>query len=204
MSRRPPPTRWAQGGSQSSSYAAHFAQLIGSGADIDGEARLADALAARNARILDAGAGIGRVAAALAARGHDVVAAEPDPALVTEARRRYPGLEVVQADILELDPAEVGTFDLVVCVGNVMILLAEGTERRVLGVLRSLLGDRGRMLVGFATTAGPGNSRDYPWTEFLDDATAAGLEVQHRFGTYELMPPADDYVVVVLKATAGP
>lgn len=192
-----PPTRWAQGG-QAGSYAAHFARLIESGTDIDGEARLADALAPRNARILDAGAGIGRVAGALAARGHEVVAVEPDPGLVTEARRRYPDLEVLEADILQLDPQEVGTFDLVVCVGNVMILLAEDTERRVLGVLGDLLRQGGRLLLGFATTAGPGNSREYPYEEFVADAEAAGLTVQHRFGTYELDPPARDYVVVVL------
>lgn len=168
--------------------------------DIDGEARLADVLAPRHARILDAGAGIGRVAAALAARGHEVTAADPDPELVAESRRRYPDLSMLEADILALDPAQTGTFDLVVCVGNVMILLAEGTERRVLEVLRSLLAEDGRLLIGFRTTAGPGNSRDYPWAEFAADAATAGLAVQHRFGTYELGPATDDYVVVVLTA----
>ena len=193
-----PTTRWARSG-QSGAYAAHFASLIEQGTDIDGEARLADALAPRGARILDAGAGIGRVAAALARRGHDVTAVEPDPALAAEARR-HPDLTVLQADILQLDPAETGAFDLVVCVGNVMILLAEDTERRVLAAMRRLLGEGGRVLVGFATTAGPGNSREYSWEEFLADATEAGLRVQHHFGTYELAPPSPEYVVAVLAA----
>ena len=87
----PPPTRWARAGSENAGYAATFGGLVADGADVDGEARLADALAPRGARILDVGSGMGRVAAALARRGHDVVAVEPDPALVAaEPRRRTP------------------------------------------------------------------------------------------------------------------
>ena len=60
-------------------YGAHFARLIAEGVDVEGEARLADALAPREARILDAGSGMGRVGAALAARGHHVVGVDFDP-----------------------------------------------------------------------------------------------------------------------------
>ena len=44
-------------------------------------------IASTSARSVDAGAGVGRVAAALAARGHDVTAVEKDPDLVARSRR---------------------------------------------------------------------------------------------------------------------
>ena len=163
------PTRWALAGSGTSGYATRFAELVAQGVDVDGEARLADAVAPRGARILDAGSGMGRVAAALAARGHHVVATEPDPALVAQSRSTYPDLAVLPLDILDL-PDEQGPFDLVVCVGNVMLYLAEGTEVEVLRRFRDLLAPGGRVLVGFHLQA----------------------------GSYELHPANDDYAVWLL------
>ena len=58
----PPPTRWQLAGESAQGYGEHFARLVADGDDIDGEARLADALAPRGARILDVGSGMGRVA----------------------------------------------------------------------------------------------------------------------------------------------
>ena len=62
-------TEWSE--SERAAYATRFARLAAAGQDIDGEARFVDALAERGSRILDAGCGTGRVAAALAVRGHD-------------------------------------------------------------------------------------------------------------------------------------
>ena len=201
MSTEPiPTTRWAAaGGGGAAPYLQRFSDLIASGEDIDGEARLADALAPRNARILDAGAGMGRVANALHTRGHDVLAAEPDPVLVAESRKRWPDLPVVAKDILELDPDSEGTFDLIVVVGNVMVLLAEGTEVRALSTLRRLLRPEGRILVGFHLRGGPVDKREeYVWDEFSADVVAAGLTPQHHFGGYALETPGDDYCVAIL------
>ena len=210
MTAELPPTRWARGGAANAYYGRRFGALVADGEDIDGEARLADALVPRGARVLDAGAGMGRVAAALRDRGHRVVAAEPDPALVEQARRTFPGLEVVQTDILGLTPellAERGlptAYDLVVCVGNVMIFLAEHTERDVLARLAGLLAEGGRVLVGFNPVAGPTTSRAYPPEEFAADAAAAGLRVDLRAGTYELHPPTEEYAVWVLSRAPEP
>jgi len=199
-----PLTRWELAGPGSTGYAARFGALIEQGADIDGEARLADVLVDRGAAILDAGAGIGRVGAALAARGHRVLAAEKDPELLAESRRRYPDLATVAADILELTSARLAAeghpaaYDLIVLVGNVIVLLAPETERRVLVTLRDLLAPAGRILVGFHPANGPAHAREYPYAEFASDVAAAGLRVEHRFGTYLLGAPAEDYVVAVL------
>jgi SAM-dependent methyltransferase len=199
-----PQTRWEQGGAASTGYAARFGELIAQGSDIDGEARLADALIDPGARILDAGSGMGRVGAALAARGHHVTCAEKDGELVAESRRRYPDLPVVQSDLFDLTPdvlAAAGQpteFDLIVCVGNVIVLLAQETERHVLGRLRDLLAPAGRILIGFHHRNGHGNAREYPFEELAEDVAAAGLAVQQRFGTYQLAPANDDYAVVIL------
>jgi SAM-dependent methyltransferase len=194
-----PPTRWELAGDGNRGYGETFAQRVAERADIDGEARLADALVPRRARILDVGSGMGRVSAALLARGHDVVATEPDEALREQSRMTYPDLEVLPHQALHLDPATVGAFDLVLLVGNVMIFLGEDTERDVLERVRDLLAPGGRVLVGFHLFGVKPGSRTYPAEEFVADLTGAGLRVVHRFGSYELHEPVDDYAVWVLE-----
>jgi SAM-dependent methyltransferase len=197
-----PQTRWEL--ADTDGYAERFARLIDDGVDVVGEARLADVLVGRGARILDAGAGMGRIGAELQRRGHTVVAAEKDPALVAAAAERYPDLPMVQTDLLALTPALLeerggADFDLVVLVGNVIVLAAPDTEVRMLSTLRDLLAPTGRILVGFHPVDSPASSaRPYPVEEFIEDAETAGLTVQHRYGTYELGPPSDEYVVAVL------
>ncbi|WP_201776225.1 class I SAM-dependent methyltransferase [Streptacidiphilus melanogenes] len=174
-----------------------FAELIAAGEDVEGEARLADTLLPRGARVLDAGAGMGRVAAALLQRGHRVVAIEPDAVLVRQARETYPGLPIEERDILGLGPDD-GPFDLVVCVGNVMVYLAEGTERVALAAMRDVLAEKGRILVGFHLKGRPPHAREYTVAEFEADLTAVGLRVDLRSGTYQLHPANDDYGVWIL------
>lgn len=193
-----PPTRWELAGEDTVGYGRHFAELIAEGSDIDGEARLADALVPRGARILDVGSGMGRIAAALRARGHRVTATEPDAALREQSGSTYPDLEVLPHEALALERDEVGEFDLIVVVGNVMIFLGEGTERAVLARLRSLLSSGGRMLVGFHLVGVQNGSRAYPAEEFVADVAASGLRVDQRFGTYQLHAPDDEYAVWVL------
>lgn len=200
-----PPTRWAQAGPEAAEgFGRKFADLVASGEDVDGEARLADALLPRGATVLDVGSGMGRVSAALVRRGHRVVAVEPDAALVAQSRRTYPDVDVLHSDVLGLDDALLdgrpGRFDLVVVVGNVMVFLAEGTERRVLSLLRSRLAEGGRLLVGFHLTGAPAHARSYPPDELVADAEAAGLRVDARFGSYELHPPSEEYAVWLLSA----
>ncbi len=211
MSGDLPPTRWErEQGHRESGYARVFEDLLDRGEDVDGEARLADVLAPRHARVLDAGSGMGRVAAALVRRGHDVTAVEKDPDLIARSRRRFPDVPVVEADILGLTPemlAEHGrpsAYDLVVLVGNVLPYLAEETEVRALRTLAGLLVAQGRILVGFHPDRGPRMSRDYPLAEFRGHVARAGLAVQHVFGGYDLAPPGPDYVVAVLTAPPAP
>ncbi len=194
-----PPTRWELAGQGNRFYGEHFAELLADGADVDGEARLADALAGRGSRILEVGSGMGRVAAGLTARGHEVVATEPDPRLRQQSQATYPDLEVLAYQALELP--DLAPFDLIVVVGNVLIYLGEDTERPVLAKLRSLLAPEGRIVAGFSLQGPKSDSRVYPADEFVADATAAGLRVDWRFGSYELHAPNDEYAVWVLSAS---
>jgi SAM-dependent methyltransferase len=157
-------------------------------------------MAPRGARILDVGSGMGRVAESLRRRGHRVVATEPDAALREQSRRTYPDLDVLPHQALGLDPAALDPFDVIVVVGNVMVYVAEGTERAVLARLRELLAKGGRIVVGFHLEGTRSGSRVYPADEFLADAAASGLRIEHRFGSYELHPPDDEYAVWVLTA----
>jgi SAM-dependent methyltransferase len=189
-------------------YGAHFAQLLAEGADIEGEARLADALAPREAWILDAGSGMGRVGAALTHRGHHVVGVDFDPEVIDQSRDTFPELPVVTSRLDELTPSVLATagfptsYDLIVCVGNVMILLAPDTERDALGAMAALLAPEGRMMVGFALSGAPAKaSRSYPAAEFVADAGGVGLRVESRHASYDLAPftDASTYAVHVLR-----
>lgn len=192
------PTRWALAGDENRGYGENFAALLSEGADIAGEARLADALVSRHARILDVGSGMGRIAAALIARGHDVVATEPDASLREQSTAAYADMPVLPHEALALPALE--PFDLIVVVGNVLIYVAEDSERAVLSHLRSLLAPGGRILAGFQLGGNKKGSRVYPADEFVADAAAAGLSIDSRFGSYELHAPHDDYAVWVLSA----
>lgn len=205
-----PPSRWALAGDGTHGYGPRFAELVARGQDVDGEARLVDAIAPRGARILDAGAGMGRVTAALRQRGHEVTGIEPDRELVAQSEQIYPGINLMPLDILETTPEVLSAhgrataYDVVVAVGNVFILLAEDTEQRALTMLRDLLAPGGRMLIGFHLSAGPAGSRSYPPEEFRRDVEAAGLVVDLHAGSYELHPANAEYAVWLLSVAGSP
>ena len=70
--------------------------------------------------------------------------------------------------------------------------------------VRDLLAPQGRALVGFHLRGVKAGSRTYPADEFVADAASAGLRVVHRFGSYELAPPTEEYVVAVLNLPPAP
>jgi SAM-dependent methyltransferase len=195
------PSRWAEmiagDPGHSQRYAERFRELAAAGKDIDGEARLVDAMAPRHARILDAGCGPGRVGGALARLGHEVVGVDADPVLIAAAEADHPEPTWLLADLAELDLPARGIaegFDVIVSAGNVMPYLAPGTRAEVLRRLGLHLRDRGRIVVGF------GAGRDYPFGEFHADVAEAGLVVDVELATWELHPFRDDadFLVAVL------
>jgi len=166
-------------------YIERFRTMAAQGADLDGEARLIDAMAPRGARILDAGCGPGRTGGYLHRAGHVVVGVDLDPALIAAAEEDHPGPTWLVGDLSELDLPARGIpepFDLIVSAGNVMAFLDPATRRAVLSRLGRHLAPDGRAVIGF------GADRDYPFEEFFEDAAAGGLQVQQRFSTWDLRP----------------
>jgi SAM-dependent methyltransferase len=185
-------------------YIERFRAMAAEGADLDGEARLIDAMASRGARILDAGCGPGRTGGYLHRAGHVVVGVDLDPALIAAAEEDHPGPTWLAGDLSELDLPARGIpepFELIVSAGNVMAFLDPATRRTVLARLRSHLAADGRAVVGF------GADRDYPFEAFFEDVEAAGLEVQQRYATWDLRPFDDrsGFLVAVLghRSNAG-
>jgi SAM-dependent methyltransferase len=179
-------------------YVERFRAMARAGDDLAGEARFVDAMSVRGARILDAGCGPGRLGGYLAAAGHQVVGVDVDPALIAAAEQDYPGPQWLVGDLAELDLPERGItepFDIIVSAGNVMAFLAPSTRVQVLGRLRAHLADGGRAAIGF------GAGREYEFTEFLDDAAAAGMVPDLLLSTWDLRPFTDnsDFLVAVLR-----
>lgn len=182
-------------------YVERFRAMAAQGVDLAGEARLLDAMVAPRSRILDAGCGPGRVGAALAARGHEVVGVDVDPELVAAAEADHPGPRWLVGDLTDLDLPSRGCpdpFDAAVLAGNVMAFVAAGTEGEVLGRVAAHVRADGVVVVGFGT------DRGYPLDAFDADAAAAGLVLEHRFATWDLRRWADDadFAVTVFRRPA--
>ena len=193
-------TRWVteHGAGHAQWYIERFRRMAAEGVDLDGEARLLDAMLARGSRVLDAGCGPGRVGAGLAARGHVVVGVDADPELIEAARADHHGPTWLVADLAGLDLAATGErepFDAAVIAGNVMPFLAPGSEAAVLARIAAHLRDDGLVVVGF------GLDRGYALADFDTHSAAAGLLLEHRFATWDLRPWQDDapFAVTVLR-----
>ncbi len=192
-------TETAEGHSQW--YIERFRTMASDGTDLDGEARLVDAMVPRGSRILDAGCGPGRVGAALFARGHEVVGVDADPELLTAAIEDHPGPIWLVSDLAELDLAAVGEgalFDAAVLAGNVIAFVAVGTEVQVLTNIYAHLVPDGFAIVGFHTDR-------YDMAQFDVHLKAAGFTLEHRFATWDLRPWKQDadFAVSVLRKPAG-
>ena len=108
-------------------------------ADDPGDLDLYLALAARaGGPIIELGAGTGRLSVPLAAAGHGVTAVDNDGAMLDRTRRRVRDagpavadrLEIVEADLLELEPAAEPAHRLAFIGLNSLFLLAERDAQR--------------------------------------------------------------------------
>lgn len=204
-----PSTRWEEWvavDDRWEAYSTKFAGYFVDGADMDGEARFVDMLVARASTVLDAGCGPGRVTAGLTARGHRAVGVDKDAGLVSDGHGRYPGLPLHVRDLLTVEPEWLAAqdlpteFDAIVCPGNVMVFVAPGTERDVLGRLGALLRPGGRAVFGFST------DREYTVDGLDADAAAVGWTLEHRFATWHLDPFTADagWAVSVYRSPGEP
>lgn len=180
------PTRWETETEEGRSewYVEHFRGLVEEGADLEGEARLLDAMLPRHSRVLDGGCGQGRTGGALHRRGHTVVGVDADPVLIEAARIDNPGPQWIVADLATLNLSEDGItepFDAAVLAGNVMSFVAAETEADVLQQVFAHLTDSGFLVTGF-------HLEMCDLVTFDHAVTDAGLRLRQRFATWDLKP----------------
>jgi SAM-dependent methyltransferase len=200
---RRPGTRWPQGGG--ADYARRFADLAASGRDLHGEARFCTALVEPGARILDAGCGTGRIAIELVRRGYSCVGLDVDASMLAEAERAAPDIRWVRADLA--DPTVTLTagdpFDLVLCAGNVVPLVASGSEATAVATMARQLRSGGLLVTGFGLDRAhlPPSAARIDLDAFDGWCRAAGLVAVERLATWDGDPwPGDGgYAVSVFR-----
>lgn len=117
---------------------------------------------APGARVLDLGAGTGKLTGTLLALGTDVVAVEPDPAMLTELRRTLPAARALpgNAEAIPLPDGSVDAvlagnalhwFDMAVAGPEIARVLAPGG---ILAGLWNVLDDRVDWVAGLARVSG--------------------------------------------------
>jgi SAM-dependent methyltransferase len=185
-------SRWTDltGGASGADYAARFAALAATGADMHGEATFCASLVPAGSRVLDAGCGTGRVAIRLAELGYDCVGVDLDASMLAVARQAAPELTWIEADLATLVLED--TFDLVVAAGNVIPLMTPGTEPAGISALAAVVRPGGLLVAGFGLDAS-----HLPVPPTVDLASydtwceAAGLTLDHRFATWDAEPYQD-------------
>lgn len=167
--------------------------LQAQGKDINGEARLIDAMVERSARVLDAGCGSGRLGGELAKRGHTVVGVDVDPILIEHAEHDYPEAQWEIGD-LSADEIPEGNFDIAVAAGNVMTFIAVDGREAALRNVFAALRPGGRFVVGF------GEGRGWGFQEFLDLALKVGYRVDFTFASWDMkvFKESSTFMVAVL------
>lgn len=185
--------RWTEltGGQGGEEYARRFEKLAASGHDIHGEAAFCAALLEPGSRILDAGCGTGRVAIRLAELGHHCTGVDVDHSMLAVARRNAPALEWLHGDLARLDTLALEPgFDLVVAAGNVIPLLAPGTEPTVVRQLAAVLRPGGLLVTGMGLDADhlPLPEPTVTLTDFDHWCAGAGLTLRERYATWDGAP----------------
>jgi SAM-dependent methyltransferase len=173
-------------------------------AERHGEADLVtDLLAERDrAIVLDAGCGTGRVAIELARRGATTIGVDRDADLLATARAKAPALQWHEADLVDLATVvDAASVDLAVLAGNIFLFVDPGTEATVLAAVAATVRPGGLVVAGFSLRPG-----GYDVDRLDADAAAVGLQLRHRWSTWDRAPwsPGDDYQVSVHVVGAAP
>jgi SAM-dependent methyltransferase len=148
-------------------------------------------------RVLDLGAGTGKLTATLVAVGADVTAVEPDPAMLTELRRALPDVRALpgSAEAIPLPDASVDAvlagnamhwFDMAVAGPEIARVLVPGG---ILAGLWNVMDDRVDWVAGLARVSGSAaiGPRDTPtgWRANTADAHLPKTGGAVRFGSAE-------------------
>ena len=187
-------SRWQDVSPGGEAFAEKFAKLAASGADVHGEATFVERLAAPGARILDAGCGTGRVAIRLSQQGFHVDGVDVDLSMLSVAQREAPSLTWVRADLSALGPDVPGPYDIIIAAGNVLPLLAAGTEATAIAALSARLAPNGLLVVGFGLDSAHLPLESAPFGLIGYDAwcAEAGLTLRNRYSSWDGDPFDED------------
>ncbi|MFI9366597.1 class I SAM-dependent methyltransferase [Kitasatospora sp. NPDC053057] len=173
--------------------------------------------AAPGPRVLDLGAGTGKLTAGLVVSGAEVVAVEPDPAMLAELRRSEPTVRALSgsAEAIPLPDASVHAvlagnamhwFDMAVAGPEIARVLASGG---VLAGLWNVMDNQVEWVAELARISGPAavGPRDTPasWRAETAGAHLPGTGGEARFGSPEqrLFPHGQRRTADSLVATLG-
>ena len=172
-------------------------------------------------RVLDLGAGTGKLTATLVARGAEVIAVEPDSAMLAELRRSLPAVRALSgsAEAIPLPDASVDAvvagnamhwFDMAVAGPEIARVLAPGG---ILAGLWNVMDDQVEWVAGLARVSGRAaiGPRDTPisWRAETADMHVPKTGVEARFGSpeQELFPHGQrrtaDSLVATIATRAG-
>ncbi|MCC5953886.1 MAG: DUF952 domain-containing protein [Acidimicrobiia bacterium] len=176
-------------------YQARFDALARAGTDVHGEASFVEAFAPTD--VLDAGCGTGRVGIELDRRGIEVVGIDADASMLATARQRAPQVSWVHDDLTCVDLQR--RFDVVVMAGNVPLFTPHDTVGRLVAACARHVRAGGRLVAGFQT------DRHVSLDRYDTAATAAGLELDARWSTWQAAPfvAGGDYAVTVHRRPPG-
>ncbi len=146
-------------------------------------------------RVLDVGAGAGRVSLHLQERAHDVVAIDVSPGAVEVCRRR--GVRDARVCAFEEVGAELGTFDTVVMWGNNFGLFAgQRRARSMLARLRELTSERGRIVAETRDAYATDDPGHLAYHERNRSRGRMGGQLRLRVRHRSLATPWFDYLIV--------
>lgn len=121
----------------------------------------------------------------------DITGIDLDADMLSVARSRAPELSWHLGDLATVELG-VGTFDMVVMAGNVMIFLRPGSEAAVVANLAQCLAPHGLLVAGFQL-----GTRAWSLDEYDAWAAGGGLALEDRWSTWDRRPwhRAAGYVV---------
>lgn len=144
-------------------------------------------------RVLDVGAGAGRVALHLQEKGHDVVAIDVSPGAVETCRRR--GVRDARVMRIEDVDGSLGVFDTVVMYGNNLGLLASRTKGpRLLRRLARITSDGARIIGECLDPYGTDNPAHLAYHERNRRRGRMGGQIRIRVRFHDLATPWFDYM----------
>lgn len=123
-------------------------------------------LVSPGARMLDVACGHGRFVAFLEAErpdpGREVVGVDTSPALLAEARARFPSMRLVERDVLRGPLDDLGAFDLVVCFGLLHHVPSAALRRRFVQRLAERVAPGGALVFALWRVDPTGDKRRPP------------------------------------------